>query len=100
VKPSGENDAMYAQCPICTKRLAVAYMNMHLDLECSGEIEDESSSSGDVMAAAVRSSSHVSSSAAASRATATKRDDASDSWASVAKEWSSRWDALGRCAFA
>ena len=100
VKPSGENDAMYAQCPICTKRLAVAYMNMHLDLECSGEIEDESSSSGDVMAAAVRSSSHVSSSAAASRATATKRDDASDSWASVAKEWSSRWDALGRCALA
>eukprot|EP01043_Picozoa_sp_COSAG02_P021428 COSAG02_NODE_1088_length_14670_cov_237.088326_14_plen_632_part_00 len=98
-KPAGDNDAMYAQCPICTKRLAVAYMNMHLDLECSGEIEDESSCSDDVMAAAARSSSHASSSAAASGATAMRRDDASDSWASVAKEWSSRWDALGRCAF-
>lgn len=98
---AGEHDATYAQCPICNKRLAVAYMNMHLDLECSGEIEDERTSPDKAMPAAAHSasSSSSSSSSAAAASTAATREESSG-WASVAKEWSSRWDALGRCRIA
>ena len=94
---AGEHDATYARCPICNKRLAVAYMNMHLDLECSGEIEDERSSPHEVVTAAAHCASASSSSCSAAVSTTATREADSGGWASVAKEWSARWDALGRC---
>jgi|EP01047_Picozoa_sp_COSAG01_P020153 hypothetical protein len=38
--PSGNvgtaGSAVWAECPVCNKRLPLAFMSAHLDLECSG----------------------------------------------------------------
>ena len=86
------SDSSVAGCPICQKQVAVSYMSMHLDVECSGEVEaaDAPVSSGSV----APSSSRQGGSGTAARSAAGAAGD--DSWTSVATEWSTRWDQLGR----
>ena len=71
---SSGSESRFADCPICQKRVAVDFMSQHIDNECSGGSEAQNNSPG--------------------ASDASRGDD--NGWAKVAKEWSARWDALGK----
>ena len=71
---SSGSESRFADCPICQKRVAVDFMSQHIDNECSGGSEAQNNSTG--------------------ASDASRGDD--NGWTKVAKEWSARWDALGK----